>query len=75
MNSKDFLAKVHEKPEVKSKYNFIGPFLEYARVTLSTGCNCKKKQKEKLIEDRFQMLQKTAPTEAWLEMKNFLNGS
>jgi hypothetical protein len=40
---------------------------------LSTGCNCKRKQKEKLIEDRFQALKSTTPLEVWQEMEDFFN--
>lgn len=75
MNSKDFLNKVNKKPEVKTEYNFVAPFLDFVKVTLSTGCNCKRKQKEKLIEDRFQALKSTTPLEVWQEMEDFFNNA
>ena len=75
INSKDFLKKKNKKPEVRTEYDFIAPFLDFVKATLNAGCNCKRRQKEKLIEDRFQGLKSTTPLEVWQEMESFLNGS
>tara|TARA_R110000765_G_scaffold84119_6_gene162932 strand:- start:483 stop:740 length:258 start_codon:yes stop_codon:yes gene_type:complete len=75
MNSKEFLNKANKKPEVRTEYDFIAPFLDFVKATLNAGCSCKRRQKEKLIEDRFQGLKSTTPLEVWQEMESFLNGS
>jgi len=67
--------KSTEKKDSLEKFNFLKPFYDFVVFTNSNGCNCKMKQKEKLIEDRFETLKTTTPNQVWIELEKYLNGS
>jgi len=75
MNSQEFLNKINQKKDSLEKFNFLKPFYDFVVFTNSNGCNCKMKQKEKLIEDRFETLKTTTPNQVWIELEKYLNGS
>jgi hypothetical protein len=73
MNSSEFLNKINSKKDSLDKFNFVRPFYDFVKFTMTTGCNCKRKEKEKLIEDRYTTLKNTTPEHVWTELEEYLN--
>jgi len=73
MESVEFLDKLNKNKEILEKYNFLGEFYNFVKFTMTTGCNCKKGQKQKLIEERYETLKRTSPPEIWRQMEADLN--